>query len=135
MMLARLFRSQRGATVIEFAVLAPVFIVMLIGLIEFSRAYWVSQTLQEVAYHTARCMTLDDACDTEEKRNEFALERAGSYAIVIEADDITINAGVTCRSRPNSNAVAIETAFSSSMQGLLPTPATLRAEACFPVLG
>ena len=42
----RLGRAQEGASVAEFAFIFPVFLVILLGIFEFARAYWAVNTLQ-----------------------------------------------------------------------------------------
>jgi Flp pilus assembly protein TadG len=130
----RLLRSRKGATLVELALVAPIFILMVFGLIEFGRAYWTRQTLQEVAYQTARCMALDSQCATETQRRSFAVNRAQDYAITIAAANVTVRSGVTCRTRPNSHEAAITIAFQSALQGFGLMPQTLTVRSCFPVL-
>ncbi len=56
--LAALGRSRRGATAVEFALIAPIFLIMVFGVFEVGRAMWIKSSLQ------------------------FAVEEAGRYAIV-----------------------------------------------------
>jgi Flp pilus assembly protein TadG len=58
MRLPRLKRDVRGTSAIEFALLAPVFLLMLFGLIDFGRACWMISSL------------------------DFALGSAGRYAML-----------------------------------------------------
>ena len=45
---------RRGGTLVEFALVAPVFFVMVLGLIEIGRAYMVSELLTEAARRACR---------------------------------------------------------------------------------
>jgi TadE-like protein len=56
--LGTLGRAQNGATLVEFALVAPVFLALLFGTLEFGRALWTQQALQETAIAGARCMAL-----------------------------------------------------------------------------
>jgi Flp pilus assembly protein TadG len=47
-------RDRTGAMAVEFAFVAPVFLVMLIGLIEFGRMFWIRSTIQFAVEETAR---------------------------------------------------------------------------------
>ena len=52
-------KNRRGATVVEFAVVAPVFIMLVFGLIEFGRAVMVQQVLVSASREGARQAVLD----------------------------------------------------------------------------
>jgi TadE-like protein len=56
--LPSLGRSQNGATLVEFALVSPVFLAPLFGTLEFGRALWTQQALQQTAIAGARCMAL-----------------------------------------------------------------------------
>jgi Flp pilus assembly protein TadG len=47
-------RVRRGASAVEFAFCAPVLFVIVMAIIEFSRAYQLQQTSRQAAYETAR---------------------------------------------------------------------------------
>jgi len=47
-------RDDSGAMVVEFALVAPVFLIFTIGVIDFGRAYWVKSTMQFAVEQTAR---------------------------------------------------------------------------------
>jgi len=137
--LRRAFRAllpdRRGATIVEFAFLAPVALVMTFGLIETGRLYWTKQTLDEVAYATARCMSVSSDCDTAAHQKSYAIARAASYGIALSDDDVTIVPATTCKDEPGTNSVAIAHDAGSPVEGLLPFfSGDLSASACFPVL-
>ncbi|WP_373427948.1 TadE/TadG family type IV pilus assembly protein [Arthrobacter globiformis] len=52
--------SERGAVAVEFALLAPVLIMLLLGTMEFSRAYNVQTTLTNAAREGARAMAINN---------------------------------------------------------------------------
>jgi Flp pilus assembly protein TadG len=47
-------KRQRGATLVEFAVVLPVFFILIMGIYEFGRAYNIQQTLTDAAREGAR---------------------------------------------------------------------------------
>jgi Flp pilus assembly protein TadG len=52
-----------GTAAIEFALVAPAFLGLLFGTVEFGRLLWTEQALQETAIAGARCMAiLQSAC-------------------------------------------------------------------------
>lgn len=65
--LARLRRDSRGATIIEFAIVAPVMCLLLLGAFDFSHTLYTRAVLQGVVQKTARDATLEtnDATATE----------------------------------------------------------------------
>lgn len=50
----RLLRAESGNPLVEFALVAPIYIALLLGLVEFGRAFWIRNTLQFAAEETGR---------------------------------------------------------------------------------
>jgi Flp pilus assembly protein TadG len=48
------FRQQRGVAAVEFAIIAVMLFVLLLGIIEFGRLFYVFNTMQEVSRRAAR---------------------------------------------------------------------------------
>ena len=57
-------RKRHGAAAVEFAVVAPIFFLMIFGMIEFGRAIMVQQVLTNAAREGARVAVLDSATPT-----------------------------------------------------------------------
>lgn len=134
-LLRALAASRAGAALVEFAFVAPVALAMLFSLIEGGRIYWIKQTLNDVAYATARCMSVSSACDTAASQKAYAVTRARDLAVSVEENDVTVIGGTTCKSAAGSNSVSITHRFNSPMGGFLPfVPEEISATACFPVL-
>lgn len=57
----RLRSDRRGATIIEFAMVAPVMLLMLMGLMELSYRYYVSAMLEGAVQKAARDSTIEGA--------------------------------------------------------------------------
>ena len=55
----RALRDTRGTTVIEFGLTAPIFFMMVMGIILFGMAAWVQVGIQHGAEMAARCATVD----------------------------------------------------------------------------
>jgi Flp pilus assembly protein TadG len=53
-------RDERGATVVEFAFIIPLLIVLVLGIAEFGRAFQVSGTLSAAAREGVRVMALQN---------------------------------------------------------------------------
>ncbi|MFC0684067.1 TadE/TadG family type IV pilus assembly protein [Novosphingobium clariflavum] len=135
MIARRLRRDTRGATLIEFAIVGPVLIFMLIGLIETGRFLWSQHVLKDVAYATVRCMSVSADCATSQTRLAYAANRAANEGLRVAASNVTITENTACKGLTGANRVAITIPYSSALTGFIPAaPTTLSAEACFPVL-
>lgn len=131
--LRTLLRCREGAAIVEFALLAPAFFILLFGIIEGSRLLWTQQTLDEVAFSTARCMAVSEACASTAGQRAHAVSRAGGYGIAISAGEVTAASGVNCNGFPDSSRIIIRTDFPSVLSGFVPDfPDTIRSQACFP---
>ncbi len=125
----------RAATAIEFALLAPVFLSMMFGIIEGSRFLWIRQSLTEVAFSTARCTSVSTDCDTPTHRAAFATARAQSYGQALTAADIDVTSNTVCNTAPGMVKVMLSTRFDSPAAGLLPAmPTEVHGIGCYPVL-
>jgi Flp pilus assembly protein TadG len=72
-------RTERGATAVEFALIVPLLIVLVIGIAEFGRAFQVQGTLSAAAREGVRLMALqnDPAAARAAVRNAAASLRPG----------------------------------------------------------
>jgi Flp pilus assembly protein TadG len=59
-----LFRSPRAATAVEFALVTPVFLIMVIGIFEMSRAMWIKSSMQYAAEETTRYAIVNSSATT-----------------------------------------------------------------------
>ena len=59
--LRRFRRSRAGATAVEFALIAPVFFVLLFAIIEVATFFFASQVLETITQDTARVLTTGQA--------------------------------------------------------------------------
>jgi Flp pilus assembly protein TadG len=131
----RLRRCREGAVLVEFSFLAPIAFAMLFSVIEGGRMYWMKQTLDEVAYATARCTSVSSECDTTAHQKAYAVQRAADYAVPLQTSAVTVAGATTCHGIPASNQVTITRDFESPLGGLLPfLPQQNSATACFPVV-
>jgi len=127
-------RDNHGVTAIEFAVLAPVFIVFILSVIEFARMQWVTQTLNDVTYFSARCAaTNKTSCGTLELIKQKVQSTADDQGISVSEDNIVVDLNVIC-SGINSHKVRVDFETNSPMKGLVPIiPENLVVESCYPV--
>lgn len=126
--------DTRGAAIIEFAMVFPVFLLFLFGGVEGCRLMWSQQSLETAAYETVRCMSISSNCDTTTEQEAKAIAEAAKVGATITASAVTLRSNVSCRGHSASNQVTISTPFSTVLRGFLPMPATITATACFPVI-
>ena len=60
----RFARQRHGAAVVEFALVAPLFIMLVFGILEYGRMVMVQQVLTNAAREGARAAVLDGATST-----------------------------------------------------------------------
>ncbi len=65
-LIARLWRRESGSTALEFAFLAPAFLIMSLGVIEVSRAFWIQGNLQYAVQETGRFAMANTAATSSE---------------------------------------------------------------------
>lgn len=130
----RRMKQNRGASAVEFALLAPVFIGCVLLLIEGGRMSWTQEALDEVVASTARCMAVDAArCSDAASARAFAGKRGSSWGIGLANATITVASNQTCNAVTGMNKISIKLPFQSSLGSLLPgVPNSIVAVACYP---
>ena len=63
--LARFGRNERGQALVEFALVLPILLILVLGIIEFGRAWNLHQTITHAAREGARTAAMFDASVTE----------------------------------------------------------------------
>jgi Flp pilus assembly protein TadG len=72
-------RDPRGATAVEFAAIAPVLLVFLLGIIELGRALWTQNALHYAVEEAARCASINAVnCGTSSQIQAFAADSSGA---------------------------------------------------------
>lgn len=90
--LQRLRGDQTGATIVEFAVIAPVMSVLLLGAFDIAHTLYMRAALQGVVQKTARDSTLEDA-------SESATQLALDAKVMTQAKALANNAQVSITRR------------------------------------
>ena len=84
--------TRRGATMVEFAFVLPIFLLIVLGIIEFGQAMMVSQLITHAARESARASTLEGA--TNASITELALELLESSGN-IDPEHVTVTISLT----------------------------------------
>jgi Flp pilus assembly protein TadG len=135
-------RAQDGATVLEFALVAPMFLALLFGTFEFGRALWAQQALQEIAISGARCMALpQSACASAgtyaynaAKTMTYIQQVANQWGVPLPSGNIDQNNSANCGGASGFSKVSVAVAFQSAVPNLVNMfgGIPLTATACFP---
>lgn len=118
-------RDAGGAAAVEFALILPVLLTFLLGLIEFGRAMWIRNTMQYAVEDAARYAAITSGA-TSSTVTTFAQSR------LLALDTSTVSFTVTFGA--SSVTVSATHSFEFLASGLLPFgPITLSASAQFPM--
>lgn len=127
-----LLPCKKGASAVEFALVAPVFLMLIIGIMEYCRYAWTVQTLNSVAYSAARCATFNPSCSTASTATSFAVTQAADHGIAITSSNVTFASNTSCNSNSAQNKVQISYAFPSAFSGFVKfIPSSAIGTGCF----
>jgi Flp pilus assembly protein TadG len=117
-------KNRRGAAVVEFAIVAPIFFLLIFGMIEFGRVVMVQQLLTNASREGARLGVLNDATDTQVK-SKVVSYLAGAN-ITIATSNVTV-AYATDASLPGSGeSVTVTVSVPFNQVSWLPSPMFLK---------
>jgi len=72
-------RASDGATALEFAIVAPVLLMLLLGIMEAGRALWTQNALNFAVEQAARCAAIDqNNCGSPAQVQSFAANVSGA---------------------------------------------------------
>jgi Flp pilus assembly protein TadG len=128
----------RGNMSVEFALVLPVFLVLITGCMEYCRVLWMVQSLNSVAYSTARCVTYGTGvtsgtnCSTDAATQDYAVSLAAKYGLSVQSGDVTKTTNQTCNGNTGLIKVTVQKTFSSPFAGLINTfPSTVTGVGCY----
>ncbi len=78
--LRRLGGCRRGATAVEFGILLPIYLIMVLGVVEVGRALWIKSSLQFACEEAARYAIVNTSATTTTVE-EYALTRLTNTGI------------------------------------------------------
>jgi Flp pilus assembly protein TadG len=118
--------SARGATAVEYALILPVLLLFLLGIMDVGRLAWTQATLKYATAAAARCAAINaTACATTAQIQAYGAAHA--YAMDLAASDFTVTT-LTC-----GRSVSVSTSFGFVTPWIAPMSVTLAADACYPV--
>src|SRR5918997_768708 len=96
--------TDRGAAVVEFALVAPLLLMMVLGIAEFGRAYHVQTTLSQAAREGVRVMALQN-----DPAAAVAATRAAAPDLTLTNITVTPSSCVASGSTPAATAMVTVT--------------------------
>ncbi len=131
-MIRNLSSCARGAMTVEFAMILPAFMMLLTGTMEYCRYLWTMQTLNNVAYSTARCATFSSSCATAATIQNYAVNLASSYGLAVTTANVAYTSNTTCRSNTGQNMVTVSYSFASPLTAFVGAMgSTVTGRGCF----
>lgn len=127
----RATRGERGAAAVEFALVVPIFLVVVFGIIQYGLYFWSMQAGTSAVGETVRRMTVGD-CQTSSQIQTLMESRLGSASTTTAPSDITVSTsytkadGTTAMAAPGEIGGTVT--LTASFQGLdfnfplIPTP-------------
>lgn len=136
----RLLRGLAGDTIggvaVEFALVAPTFLMFIFLILDGGRMVFAKQSLNEVATAAARCAAIAaTGCTDATSAQDWATSRALTRDN-LKLSSAVVQLGTTCNSVANMAKVTVSTSFKKGAMTLLPqsvAPSTLTSIACFPI--
>lgn len=125
MMLRAFAGDARGASAVEFAITAPIFCMLLVGIVEGGMLLWAQIGLQHGTQMAARCATIDTSvCGSADQIQSYAAQQ--SYGLNPPSSTFTFSAAAC------GNQVSASYQF-SLISNYFGMPALqIRAQSCFP---
>jgi Flp pilus assembly protein TadG len=125
---------------------APIFLMLVFGCIEFGRLLWIQQALQQAAIAGARCMAIaqgaiqSSSCAASgsysaTSTKSYIETTAGGWGLSVKDADITLDNAATCGGVTGYSQVTITNSFNTPVPQLVQLAAggaTLTASACYP---
>jgi Flp pilus assembly protein TadG len=138
--------ASSGTAAIEFALVAPIFLMFLFGIIEFGRLMWTEQALEQTAIAGARCMAIaqgavqNSSCASggsysSSNTTTYIQNVASGWGLSIPSTGISLNNAADCGTTGVFSQVTITSTFNTPVPQLvqLATGGTsLTASACYP---
>ncbi|WP_420140651.1 TadE/TadG family type IV pilus assembly protein [Sphingomonas sp.] len=134
--MTRLANDTKGAAAIEFALVAPVFLIFLLLLLEGGRAMFTQQAVNELTAAAARCAAIKatGCADQTAVRNWTVARGRQRSQLALAAANVVVTMTGSCRGQPSA-IVTVNAPYKRGATALLPhsvIPPALTATACFP---
>ena len=125
--LTRIALDERGASALEFALIAPAFFLFIFGIIEFGLLFWTQIGLQHGAEMAARCASINaNLCLTNNPSTITTYAMQQAYGLTLPVSTFTYSTAA-CGNQ-------VSATYSFAFVGVPNLgPLTITAQSCFPV--
>ena len=86
-------RGERGQSLVEFAITVPILLILILGIVDFARAWNVYQVLTDAGREGARVAVVDNGSSDAQIR-ALVKNAAGRAGIGLEDSDVLIAQGI-----------------------------------------
>jgi len=117
-------QGERGATLVEFAIGATVFLMVMFAVVEFGRALWVHNALADAARRGARFAVINTAASSDAVKNIVVYGDSAGGTTPLVNDLSTANVNVTYSSFGLSGGTATVSITNYQFQFVLPLVST-----------
>lgn len=93
-------RDQRGSALIEFALVAPIFFVLLFAIFEVALVFFAGQVLENGLQQTARKMYTHEAADTNMTKDQFVQKLCDQVSMLMDCSKLRVNVSITAPGDP-----------------------------------
>ncbi|TCS64018.1 TadE/TadG family type IV pilus assembly protein [Varunaivibrio sulfuroxidans] len=121
--------DNRGATAVEFALVAPVFLMFVLGLVDFGRVYWIKSTMQYAVEQTARYAMVNPTA-TNTTLTTYAVSQVNG----LDPSGITFNAADSTVSGTAFKTITASYTYTFSIPFVTLADAVLSAKSSAPVV-
>ncbi len=126
MRISRMWHDQSGASAVEFAITAPIFFMIVVGLIEGGLLLWTQVGLQHGTEMAARCATINSSlCGNASQTQTYAAQQ--SYGLNPPASTFQLKTGLAC-----GNQVSASYPFPLVSNYFGMSSLQITAQSCFP---
>jgi Flp pilus assembly protein TadG len=117
--------ADEGATIVEFALAAPPFLLLLLGIMEFGQLLWTQSSLDFAVQEASRCASVDKiTCGSASSVQAYAVSRAAGLGF---SPSVFTLVSASC-----GNQVTASYTYHFVVGQTFPYTPTLRASSCFP---
>lgn len=114
--------GEKGAAAVEFALIVPIFLVLVLGIFEFGRAFNIQVSLSEAAREAARYAAINyaDAGYSDADAQNAGVEAAPSVDLDPDDVELAYDAGACSPGDNVSVTVTFNTTYLTGLPGLIP---------------
>ena len=111
--ITRRLGGERGAVAVEFALVVPLLLVLLFGIVSVSRAFQVQATLSAASREAARTMAIENNVTTAKNAAVFA---ASAASLPLSAGQVAVSPA-TCTGKPATQNITVTITYSFQPAG------------------